>query len=200
MRYRVPRVASRHGLRSGERGQSLLLVIVLLAAVSLLATSLLGLTSTGALLAQKVNAALQQRLAADQGVEYGIHQVIEQGAAANFAESTSVLVPGSIKEDVVSIGVSNVSVTSLTISLATTSVAVGTPVVFTVTALTGGVAMDGQSGFAPIWTVTDGNDAATTNATVSQAGRFVATARGTGTFKVKVVVNNVSAFATVTVP
>lgn len=189
------------GERPGERGQSLMLVVVLLAAFSLLAMSLLGLTSTGAALAQKVNVALQQRIAADAGVEYGIHQVIEQGAAGNFAESRSVLVPGSIKGDVVSIGVSNVSVTSLTISPATTAAAVGTAAVFTATALNGSVAMDGQSGrpgFAPIWTVTDANDAATANATVSQAGRFVATA--SGTYKVKVVVNNVSAFATVTVP
>lgn len=192
---------SRPGDRSGERGQSLMLVVVLLAAFSLLATSLLGLTSTGASLAQKVNVALQQRLAADQGVEYGIHQIMEQGAAANFAETTTVLVPGAIKGDVVSITVSEVSVTSITISPAMTSAAIGTAVVFTATALSGVVVMDGQSGrpgFAPVWTVTDGNDAATANATVSPAGRFVATA--SGTYKVKVVVNNVSAFATVTVP
>lgn len=190
----------------GESGQALIYVLVLTVTSALLATALLGLASTAAQLAQRVNQPLQARVSADQGVEYGIHQVIEQGAAANFAESTSVLVPGSIKEDIVSINVSNVPVTSLTISPATDSVAVGTARVFTATALSGGVVMDGQSGrpgFAPVWTVTDASDAATTKATISPAGRFVRTASeaftAPETFKVKVVVNNVSAFATVTV-
>ena len=184
-----------------ERGQTLILVIVLLASLSILSLGILGLASTAAGLSQRINDPLQARLAADAGVEYGIHQVMERGAAANFAETTTVLVPGEIKSDIVSITVANVSVTSLTITPAASSVTVGTPVVLTVTALNGAVAMDGQSGrpgFAPIWTVSDGNDAATVNATVSQAGRFVATA--SGSYKVKVIANSVSAFATVTVP
>lgn len=184
----------------GERGQSLMFVLVLLASFGVLSLGLLGLVSTAALLSQRVNTPLQERLAGDAGVEYGIHQVMEQAAAANFAERTNVLVPGELKSDIVSITVTEVSVTSVTISPATASVAVGTTIVFTATALNGGVVMDGQAGrpgFAPVWTVTDGNDAATANATISQAGRFAATAPGT--YKVKVVVNNVSAFATVTV-
>jgi len=186
--------------RRGERGQSLMFVLVLMASFSVLSLGLLGLVSTASLLNQRVNTPLQERLAADAGVEYGIHQVMEQAAAASFAERKDVLLPGELKRDIVSLTVTEISVTSLTISPPTASVAVGTVVVFTATALNGGVVMDGQAGrpgFAPVWTVTDGNDAGTLSATISQAGRFVATA--SGTYKVKVVVNNVSAFATVTV-
>lgn len=189
------------GARRGERGQSLIFVLVLLASFGVLAVGLLGLVSTASLLNQRVNVPLQERLAADAGIEYGIHQIIEQGAAGNFTESASVLVPGELKGDVVSITVTEVSITSVTVSPATATVAIGTPTVFTATALNGASVMDGQAGrpgFAPTWAVTDGNDAATANATVSQAGRFVATA--SGTYKVAVIVNNVSAFATVTVP
>lgn len=189
------------GGRRGERGQSLVFVLVMLSSFGILSLGLLGLVSTASLLNQRVNTPLQARLAADAAVEYGIHQVMEQGAAANFAESAQMLVPGEIKGDVVSITVTEVSVTSVTISPATTTVPIGTTVVFTATALHGAVLMDGQGGrpgFAPTWAVTDGSDAPTAAAAVTQGGRFVATA--SGTYKVKVAVNNVSAFATVTVP
>lgn len=187
--------------RWSERGQSLIFVLVLLSSFGILALGLLSLVSTAAMLNQRVNVPLQERLAGDAGVEYGIHQAMEQGAAANFAETKSVLVPGELKSDIVVITVAEVSLTSLTVSPATATVAVATKVVFTATALSGGVVMDGQAGrpgFAPAWSVTDGADAATANATITQGGVFVATA--SGTYEVKVAVNNVSAFATVTVP
>lgn len=186
----------------GESGQSLVLVLVLVSGFSVMALALLGLNSSAALLAQRVNQPLQGRMAGDAAVEYGINQIIEGGAAASFGASQDLFLPGLIKDDVVSITVKNVSLTSLTVSPTSATVAAdpsgNTAQVFTATAYSGATLLDGQSGrpgFAPLWTVScDGG----ITATITPVGRFSATA-GAGSCTVKVTVNNVSATAAVTV-
>lgn len=188
-------------LRRGERGQSLMFVLVLMASFGILSLGLLGLVSTASLLNQRVNTPLQERLAADAGVEYGIDQVVEGGAAADFAASQTVLVPGAVKGDVVNVTVANVTVTSVTISPSAATIAAGGSAVFTATALNGAVVMDGQQGrpgFAPVWTL---SCPSTITASISAGGIVTVTARtASGTCTVQIQVNNVSATATVTVP
>lgn len=177
--------------RRGEAGYSLVFGLVVMTAFSLLAAALISFSSTLSL-AQGVHAEIARgRNAAAAAIDYGIDRVMEDAAAAQFATTTDLLVPGTLVNDIGSITVTNVSMTSLTISPSTATTSVNVGVTFTATAVSGATTIT----FAPQWQLTCPGGV---TATIAQTGRFLATA-GTGTCTVSVVVNNVSATASVTV-
>lgn len=176
--------------RRGEAGYSLVFALVVMTAFSLLAAALISFSATLSL-AQGVHAEIARgRNAADGAIDHAIQRIMEEGAAGQFGTTTSLNVPGTLVNDIGSITVTNSSITSLTISPSTTTTSANVAVIFTATAVSGGTTIT----YAPEWTVSCSGP----TATISQTGKFVATA-GTGTCTVSIVVNNVSATATVTV-
>lgn len=176
--------------RRGEAGYSLVFALVVMTAFSLLAAALISFSATLSL-AQGVHAEIARgRNAADAAIDHAIQRIMEEGAAAQFGTTTDLLVPGTLVNDIGSINVTNVSLTSLTISPSSTTTSANVGVTFTATAVSGGTTIT----FAPQWAVS----CTGATATITQAGRFLATS-GTGTCTVSIVVNNVSATAAVTV-
>ncbi len=200
---------SERARRGRESGQSLTMVLVIIVIFSLLASALLGLASSTAFIQRTLGSLERGRAAADQGVDYGIDQIVEGAAAASFTETTTLSLPGTIENEVVSITVKNVTITSIiarcrfvltdvatctTVSLPTRN----TPLLLTATASSGGVAVP----FTPSWTLSPSS-----GATLAQGGGCATAATGicfvatsAGTYAVRVDVNNVNANVTVTVP
>ncbi len=201
-------------LRGGESGQSLTLVLVIIVVFSLLATALLGLASTAALLQKTLGGIERSRAAGDQGVEYGIDQVIEGGASSSFGTSASLSFPGTIDGDVVSVTVKNVSVTSVVITCQVVrtpptpndppqtpcpaiTVSAGTPVFLTATVLSG---TGNPIAFAPNWNVSPATGfTLSTSACPASSTGVCFVGASPGTYTIRIDVNNVSATAAVTV-
>ncbi len=186
--------ARAHGRRAGEAGYSLMFALVVMTAFALLSAAMLSFSGTLSLV-QTVHADIARgRNASDAAVDYGIDRIMEDGAAAAFGTKADIFVPGALVNDVTAITVTNVSITSLTISPSTATTVVNTPVTFTAAASSGGTSI----AFAPPWAL---SCPATITATLSPTGVFLATARTVAgnSCTVSVTVNNVSATATVTV-
>lgn len=67
-----------------ERGQTLVIVLVIVTGFSLIVTALLGLASTTATANQRTTSIVRQREAAEAATEYGI-QAVKAGTAKDFA-------------------------------------------------------------------------------------------------------------------
>ncbi len=179
--------------RSDESGQTLIFVLVLITSFAILSSALLAAASSSGVIAQKFNLSFRGRMAADVGLEYGVDQVNENAQAPAVNQTNTVLIPNTVDGTVVSVTITDVTLTSLVISTPPACLASGQTFAFTVTtALSSGVART----VSPVWTVSGGPPAAT----VSQAGLFTAPTVSTQTsYAVQVAYNNVTSTRTVTV-
>lgn len=191
-------------MRRNDAGYSLVFALAVMAAFSILVAAMLGLSSSVSVQTLKAGEVQRGRAAADSSVEFGIDRVATDGAAASVLAQTTYSVPGTVDGETVDVTVKNVSVTYITICFPGESAPCpanldGTPRTFMGTINTPHDfsayvrSLGTQIPFSPVWSVSPSADA-----TISQAGRFVATA--SGTYTVKIEVNNVFATVMVSVP
>lgn len=154
-----------------ERGQTLILVLVVITAFSLVVTALLGLSSAVATANQRTTSVVRQREAAEAATEFGI-QGVKAGTAKDFA---AIPVPVTLAAPVVNGEGGNVTITQRNVTaLVVSGPATITRVAGTVTqAYTAQFTENASTYVLPYgitWAVVSG-----VGATITQAGALTAT-------------------------
>lgn len=175
-------------LRS-ERGQTLVMVLVVIMAFSLVVTALLGLSSAVATANQRTSSLVRQREAADAATEYGI-QAVKAGTAKDFAANpvpVATTAP-TVNGEGAAVTITQRNLSALSITGPTT---IAHPATQSYAAVFTEAATQYQIPYGVTWT------ASGAGATVTPTG--VLTAPNAGTVTLTATLANVSATLTITV-
>ncbi len=172
-------------MRNGERGQSLILVLVSVVAFALMLTAVLGFASSGLSASSATTAIARQLEAADAGAEFGI-QKVKTGTAPTVASTSTESLPIAVNGESVSVVVQQLDASRISVS-GPASLAVSASGDYQVLLADGTTALP----YGATWSVTLSNGSAATGATLDQGGRFSATLMGC--YRIRATLGNASA-------